>query len=1231
MLLCKKYGATLVLAFLVSIGYSQCKPVVNLGNVVTFCQGNSLVLNATYPNSTYLWSDNSTGPTLTVTTTGTYWVKVTNNCGYTLDTVQVYAHQPVNLNLPSTRTLCGSAVTLSAPATPGTQYLWNTTDTTPNLNVTTPGTYWVQLTNACGTFSDTVQVVAGTGANGVSLGPDLFPCSSGPVTLSVPNNVNGIFLWSNNSRNRSIIVSSSGNYWVKVTNPCGTFYDTVYVQHVSDLDLGIPDTAYFCPGSTLNLRGQMVGTYQWSNSTNSGPQFSTSQPGTYSVMVTHPCGTLQKTFVAAHRNAVNVNLGPDTTVCSFAVLNSGNPGSTYQWSNGKTTQSITVEASGWYSVQVSTPCSNGQDSVYITIKNPPMPELDTVGYCQNTPGTVDAGYWGPSSQYLWSNNSTQQVTTYNTTGWEWVYISNSCGSDTFDFYVRPDSPINLNFSDTAFCDSVPLYLIIPNWSNSTDSAIWNVGTGGDTLIPRTTGQYWITAFNTCDTVYDTVNVTVYDMPKEFTDSVLYKCRNLDLVIRAYSQQNVNYLWSDNTTADTLVARDTGTYWVQIYNRCDTIYDTLRVEEIDPVAQNIPRDTVLCFGDSLLITLPSQRGYTNYLNGQELPFPFAFISGPGSYIFRTESHCGIQEDTLNVQFFTAPVAKVSNAAFCIGGSVTLDASQPQATQYEWNTGDTTATLTVSQTGWYFVDITSRCRTIRDSAFVEVHQPLPAIDLGADTIFCEGTLLLDAGSFPTAEYRWQDGLRSQTYLVSSSGTYSVRLTNACGTVRDTIVVLITGPPKAVLGTSVEYCASNFFYLNAQNPGSRYQWNTGDTTQSVLVTQPGQYWVTITNDCGTLTDTVQVIPQYPFFDFGLPADTIICAGQNYRIDPHAPGAQIRWSTGSQDTTLLVNSTGYYSFRATNLCGTFRDTVFVEVQDTPVFNLPDTAICFEGDSLTLNGPPQMKEYLWSNGARTPFAQFNSPGTYWLTVSNQCFSYTDTFRLLPHYPIEFNLPEDTSICELVPLVLDLRQIPHPVTWENRQATKLRTIRRSGIFWARSRNRCGVFYDSVAVYLHESLSDTTLNKLLCNGDTLWLDLSDKPYQYQWPNGSTEAMYPVTTGGEIPVIINNLCGESTRTYAVDISNCECPVFMAKAFSPNNDGLNDVYPVVHSCDFIDFEWRIYSRWGQQVYQSNNPDKPWDGRANGELMPNGVYLYHMQYKWRIYGVEQFREEKGFFTLIR
>ena len=130
---------------------------LNLGNNTTLCQGESLTLDATNSNATYLWQDNSTNPTFTVTQQGSYWVEVTNNCGTTTDTINV-SYNPLPTVSLSNDTLCqGETLTLDATTSNAT-YLWHDNSNSPTYNVSQQGTYWVQITvNNCST-TDTILI-----------------------------------------------------------------------------------------------------------------------------------------------------------------------------------------------------------------------------------------------------------------------------------------------------------------------------------------------------------------------------------------------------------------------------------------------------------------------------------------------------------------------------------------------------------------------------------------------------------------------------------------------------------------------------------------------------------------------------------------------------------------------------------------------------------------------------------------------------------------------------------------------------------------------------------------------------------------------------------------------------------------------------------------------------------------------------------------------------------------
>lgn len=1211
-----------------SASAQPCAPVVNLGADISFCMGNSIVLNAQNPGSFYLWSTGATTGSITVSSGGTYWVRVSNSCGVDFDTIQIFTDQVVYPNLGANRPLCGGNMKLGVPSNSRNSYLWSTGATTDTISISNPGTYWVEVTNACGSFYDTVQISAAP-PQSFSLGPDQFPCNANSYTLSIPNHISGNFTWSNGQTSRSITAYNSGYYWARVNTPCGVITDTIYLQFGQKINHGFPDTVSFCPNSSVTLQSPMQGTFQWSNGSNQNA-ITINQQGTYSLIFTHACGTQYDTVVAVERNSPVVNLGPDTTACQYLELDAKNPGASFVWNTGHTGPKLNVLNSGLYWVQVSSSCGSSRDSIFVNIKMPPGDSIpDTISYCPGSTTMIDAGSWYNAS-YTWSNGSSGQVAGYAQGGKSYVTISNSCGWYTDTFYVKADVNLNFSMPDTAFCDTNLVIYKAPK-SSSTDSVLWSTGVRLDSIALTSSGLYWVTVYNKCDTLTDYFQVTVYPRPSPVLDSIKYKCFGSTAAIGTVSQPNVNYLWNTGQTSASISTSTAGTYWLRQESPCDTIVDTIKVINDLMPTLNLPSHIYVCRPNTVAHSLPYRPGAKFFVNGQQVANPVLEVTSSGTYVVEYRNSCGSAFDTVQITVLNSVVPVLSNKSFCSGGQLNLNAGQPQATSYLWNTGATTASINVTQGGWYYVDISNNCSLVRDSLYVREDSTLPQINLGNDTIFCQGQLYLNPGYFFGADYTWQNGSKAPTFNVQYSGQYHVTISNACNTVTDTINVLITGPPQAVLGNELRYCATHNFVLNAHNPGSTYLWSTGDTTQTLQIQSGGKYWVTISNNCGSLTDSVVAIPEYPLLNLQLGNDTIICQGQSLLLDPAAAGASITWSTGSTDTTLLVNSSGTYWLQAENLCGFFYDTIQVTVQDVPVFDIPDTSICYQADSITLMGPPNMQSYRWSDGSTQPFLTVSSVGQYALEVWNRCFSYTDTVNIGAQYPIEFGLPNDTSACENDLLQLDLRHIPYRLQWSDGSRSKLKTIRESGEYIVAAQNRCGVFSDTIWVSIHEDLKDSLQDVWLCRGDSLWVDRSNEPYQFLWANGDTNAQRSLREDGEYRLFIENLCGRSRHVYKVETFNCDCPMYMASAFTPNHDNLNDTYKPKHSCDLTAFNLKIFDRWGKLQFETNDADQGWDGFTKSGAVRAGTYLYFISYSWRVYNTEQSNVEKGYLTLIR
>lgn len=1230
---CKVILCLIVLHILIPFSSEACKPTINWGSTISFCQGNSITLNAANANATYLWSTGAGTPSISVNTSGTYWVSVTNQCGTTSDTIQVIVDSPINVNLGPDRAICAqSSTVLSVPQSVSATYSWSTGAWTNQITVSNPGTYWVSVTNACDTYTDTIEISLDL-PQAVNLGPDVMSCSSNSAVLKLQSPVDGVVNWSNNATGDSIVVTSSGTYWASVTNACGTFTDTVEVNFFNQNDLFTNDTVLFCFGNTYTLNSPFaVGSHLWSDAS-TATSLVVAQPGTYWLQVVLPCGVFSDTVHFVPNTAPVVNLGADTTMCpgQSLVLDAQNPGASYRWSNTSTNQTLTVTTGGYYWVGVNTGCGYVYDTIRVRMITTPNPNIDdTVYVCNGGMASVNAKSWGAQSYYLWSNQVTTRVNDSLLPGSHWVKVYNGCDTVTEHFYVKSQPHLNIDLGpDTAFCGT-SLWLF-SNVGHHGNDILWSNGSTVPQIRVTRTGTYWVKVTNACGVFTDTINVTINKYPSGIAATTIKKCVSSGVWIRTQSISGATYQWSNGSNASSTYATTPGKYWVTVSNVCDTIHDTVMVKDVYPVNFDLGNDTSFCRPATLGLDLSSLTADSVVWSTGSRSRNIT-IANSGTYWAKVYNLCGYTSDTITVTVNEHVVPVLSNVTICAGGNTTLSAAQPNATSYLWSTNDTTPSITASAEGWYSVYITGICGTIKDSAYVTNDAPLPAINLGNDTIFCAGSLKLNAGSYPRTTYQWSNNSTKSSITVSQTGTYYVTASNTCNTVSDTIHVLVTGPPVAALGNTVKFCAGSSFTINAQNPGSTYNWSTGDSTQSVTFSTAGVYWVNITNDCGSFVDSVELVIEQPMPDVSIGADTSFCMGDTLWLKHNKGDVNTRWYNGSPMDSIAVTAAGTYWVEVFNSCGSWYDTINVGVIDYPFIDLgSDITICSEGGQATLSATPGMKSYLWSNGATTMNTRINQVGTYWVTVSNECFSSTDTIEVYPEYPIQFDLGPDTTLCAGEVYIIDPFQSKGKGPANNHAGAPYQEVTESGMYYVSVENLCGVFSDTIEIKFNNYLDMPDWDTTICDDESVTVDLSSFPHPFEWFDGKTDKVRTFSKEGTYPIVINNQCGEFMKNYRVNVSNCDCPFFVPNAFTPDFDGVNDEFTIVHSCDLVSFEIQIFNRWGALVFESNNIEQSWNGSFNGEAAPQGVYTYRLSYKWDVYGEEHSESKTGTLTLIR
>jgi gliding motility-associated-like protein len=133
--------------------------------------------------------------------------------------------------------------------------------------------------------------------------------------------------------------------------------------------------------------------------------------------------------------------------------------------------------------------------------------------------------------------------------------------------------------------------------------------------------------------------------------------------------------------------------------------------------------------------------------------------------------------------------------------------------------------------------------------------------------------------------------------------------------------------------------------------------------------------------------------------------------------------------------------------------------------------------------------------------------------------------------------------------------------------------------------------------------------------------------YLWQNGSTDSTYSATQPGSYWVQTSNLCGTLADTIII-YPQCALPVFVPSAFTPNGDGVNDVFRIADLKGQKLLDFSIYNRWGLSVFRTEDVQQGWDGTVGGHPSPTGAYVYLIHYE-DMTGKSMYT--KGTFVLLR
>lgn len=693
-----------------------------------------------------------------------------------------------------------------------------------------------------------------------------------------------------------------------------------------------------------------------------------------------------------------------------------------------------------------------------------------------------------------------------------------------------------------------------------------------------------------------------------------------------------------------------TVTAELYNSQGSLIETITemVERKDPgrrLLYGYPADTSFCQGGSLNLHLSAVNGifhwYQLFPNGNYSMSAVSDsirIENSGTYyVEMRQNDCNgcIMLDSIRVTVLPKPLFTLGPDRYlCQGDSVQLTTSLTNA-NHTWSTGATTPAIWVHQGGLYWAEaeFNNNGCAVRDSILIT---EVPGINfsLPNDTTLCTGQTILLSPGVPNAYYLWQNGTTQPVFNVTQPGTYWVRVSSVYGCWHtDTIVVNYINAQQVNLGNDTTLCTGSVLPLGINLPNATYVWSTGSTANQITVTQPGSYWVEVTNGNCVQSDTINVaFAAPPVVNLG--NDITLCPGGQLVLDPRVSNAVYLWQDGSTAPTFTVNQPGLYWVEVKQNSCTVRDSITVSYYaEQPLSLGPDTRFC-TGDSLTLNAGPGFVQYNWSTGATTPQLVVHNAGSYWVaaTNANGCTS-RDTLTISPLYALPvINLGADAPLCSGNSRQLDAGPGYTQYLWNTGSNAQSIAVNSPGPYAVQvvDANGCrGSDTTRVTQLLPLPAAFLPADTAICNYGSTTLTPLTNYAQYLWSTGSRQTSISITQPGLYWLQVTDLNNCSGRdSIQVTLKECMRGVYVPSAFTPDNNGRNDLFHPLVFGNLEKYEFAVYDRAGQILYRSTTPGSGWDGRYKGIPLSSGVYVWICHYQL---SGEAASTQKGTVTLMR
>lgn len=1096
-----------------------------------------------------------------------------------------------------------------------------------------------------------VTVVAPTGnlvANGVTIcagqSASLNAVGAGTVRwYTMPTG--GALIGIGNFYNTPILNATTTYYVQTTVGTCTTPRIPVVVTVAPAFTLGLTaNPTQACAGAPITLttttNSAAALTYVWTPAANITANNGATATGTISV---------NTTFTVVANNAANcsVTATAAVTLLPTALLNltataanvcpgssttlNVSGGSGYTWSPAATlsattgTSVVATPAGPTSYTVVSAPTSAAcPASATINIGLHPTPAVSAgndVSYCVGLNGILSASgaasyVWSPASGLSNPNIANPVVSssssqTYTVTG------TSNLGCTATDQVLVTVNPLPIANAGTggANCSGTGLQLNgsggnTYTWSPAT--SLNNANIANPIATPLVTTNYTLTVNNGCTSLpSNPITVTVFQQPPAATitaNGPTTFCQGNSVVLS--SSPSASYLWSNGATTQTITVNSSGNYSVTVTdaNGCTAPTSTPFAVTVTapPTAPILNSGGPISFCAGGNVTLSSNQSSGNTWSTGATSNQL-IVNTTGAYTATyTDANGCVSNPSLpiNVTVWALPVANAGNSGSnCAGAGVQLTGSG--GITYSWmptlglsNASISNPFANPANSTNYNLIVTDENGCISNNnatATVTVFpNPLtPVISTNGPSSFCQGNNVV-LSTATTASYLWSNGATSQTITVNQSGIFSVVITDLNGctspvSATTSVVVFPTpAPPVLTVNGPTTFCDGNTVNIQA-NPGTGINWSNGLAGSQIDAGSSGPYSATYTSADGCVSGNsntifIQVQPSGTSAAISANGPTQFCEGDSVTLTCSLADTY-SWSTGQTTQSIKVFESGNYSVNLTSGCPSLNPqaSILVQVNSIPIptITASSTVDCLPSlidfSSTTAGTPPFAYKWTFGDGATEIFGQpshvYKSEGTYDITLTlidqigcKGSISLKDYITILSPAEISYSIfPKFTTLTNSTVSLISQTPNVQSQTWNLEN-------------------------------IGTSLEDTAI------------------FTFTQPG-----VYPLTYSAVTVEGCSDFRRDSIYVYE------DLAVYVPTGFTPNEDGINEIFiPITTGFEPSQYNFTLYNKWGQLIFESNKPGEGWDGIEGTQ----DVYI------WKLIGRSYLGVDhsfSGYTTLVR